>query len=231
MAVTTGNAPWASHNRRTVRAEVNPLDKSTVVSIYPVEIDEKKPTIFPGRFIIPAGTYDKPSLLLVGPSSWWRELSAEEPLLEIPQSSILIAASIVTDYANGLQECNMNDIMPGIFFVPGEINVKELQAVPKYKNLLDKAKANQDRWWNALVKNADVLWARTNGNPLAISDDARIAARNLKLDKPWEKDFIAQALVPCKACGTRNNASIVVCPNCKVVLDAVKFKELGLSFA
>jgi hypothetical protein len=226
-----GTPPWVKSNRRTVRADINPLDKSTVVSIYPVAIDEKKPTIMPGRFIIPAGSYDKPAILVVGPSSWWRELGDDEPLLEIPQSSILIADSIVRDYAIGLIECNMNDLMPGIFFVPGEVSVKELQNVPKYKAMLDKAKGNQERWWMALVKNADVLWARTNGNPLAISDDARIAARNLKLDKAWEKDNITLELVPCKACGNRNNSSVVVCPNCKVVLDQVKFKELGLSFA
>jgi hypothetical protein len=226
-----GTPPWVTHNRRTVRAEVNPLDKSTVVSIYPVEIFEKKPTIMPGTFRIPAGTYEKPATLVVGPSSWWRELGEDEPLLEIPQSSILIADSIVRDYAIGLIECNMNDIMPGLFFVPGEVTIKELQNIPKYKALLDKSKANQDRWWQALVKMADILWARTNGNPLAISDDARIAARNLKLDKPWEKDFITLELVPCKACGTRNNSNVVVCPNCKVVLDQEKFKALNLSFA
>ena len=226
-----GTPPWVINKRRTVRAEVNPLDKSTVVSIYPVAIDERKPTIFPGRFIIPAGTYDNPSTLIVGPSSWWRELGEDEPLLEIPQSSILIADSIVKDYSNGLLECNMNDITPGLFFVPGEVSVKELKVIPKYVNMLNKARDNQNRWWNALVKMADILWARTNGNPLSISDDARIAARNLKLDKPWEKDFVAQELVPCKACGTRNMSSVVVCPNCKVVLDSAKFKELGLSFA
>lgn len=223
--------PWIKNNRRTVRAEINPLDKSTVVSIYPVEIDEKKPTIMPGKFKIPAGTYEKPATLIVGPSSWWRELGDDEPLLEIPQSSILIADSIVRDYAIGLIECNMNDIMPGLFFIPGEISVKEIQIIPKYKTMLDKAKANQDRWWQALVKMADILWARTNGNPLAISDDARIAARNLKLEKAWEADFISLELIPCVACGTRNNSNVVVCPNCKVVLNQAKFKELGLSFA
>ncbi len=226
-----GTPPWIQQKRRTVRADVNPMDKSTVVSIYPVAIDEKKPTIFPGRFIIPAGSYEKPATLIVGPSSWWRELGEDEPLLEIPQSSILIADSIVRDYANGLIECNMNDVMPGLFFVPGEVNVKELTVVPKYKNLLDKARDNQNRWWKKLVENADVLWARTNGNPLAISDDARIAARQLKLEKPWEKDNVTLELVPCVACGQRNNSSVVICPNCKVVLNQAKFKELGLSFA
>jgi hypothetical protein len=227
----TGIPPWVKQNRRTVRAEINPLDKSTVVSIYPVAIDEKKPTIQPGKFHIPAGTYEKPATLVVGPSSWWRELGDDEPLLEIPQSSILIADSIVRDYAIGLIECNMNDLMPGLFFVPGEVQVKELLIVPKYKAMLDKAKANQDRWWQALVKNADVLWARTNGNPLAISDDARIAARHLKLEKAWEKDNIMLEMVPCKACGNRNNSNVVVCPTCRVIIDPVKFKEMGLSFS
>ena len=55
--------------RRTVRATPNPMDKSTVVSIYPKELNEIKPTIMPGRFRLEPGTYEKPSILVVGSSS------------------------------------------------------------------------------------------------------------------------------------------------------------------
>ncbi len=224
-----GNAPWIDMNRKTVRAPVNPMDKSTVFSIYPVAIHETKVTIQPGVFNIPAGTYENPSRLVVGPSSWWRELSADEPLLEIPVSSIMIADSIVRDYANGLIECNMNDVMPGLFFLPGEVSIKELKE--KNKPILDRAQQKQKNWYLKLVEMADTLWARTQGNPLAISNDMRIAAGELNLTKDWMKNYTQVELVRCKACGTLNNSQVIVCPNCKVILDAEKFKNLGLSFA
>src|SRR3972149_7969365 len=89
-------------NRRTIRSIPNPMDKGTVVSIYPKNITEIKHTIQPGRFHIPAGSYANPSFLVVGPSSWWRDVGPHEPLLEIPTSAVQIANSIVIDYYNGL---------------------------------------------------------------------------------------------------------------------------------
>jgi len=235
-----GAAPWQNVKRRTVRAEINPLDKSTIVSVYPVKVREVKHTIQPGVFEIEPGTYDNPSILVVGPSSWWRELSDDEPLLEIPQSSILIADSVVKDYANGLLECNMGDRMPGLFFVPGckqdangKPNILATKEWIKKDHVasLNLAKVKQTNWYKALIEMADILWARSNGNPLSISNDMRIAARELVLKKDWDQDFARMEMIPCRACGTRNHAGVVVCPNCKVVLDQVKFKELGLTFA
>lgn len=224
-----GNAPWHDLKRRTTRAPVNPLDKATVFSIYPIPIHEKKITLQPNSFDIPAGSYKKPANLVVGPSSWWRELSLEEPLLEIPVSAILIAESIVRDYCNGLIECDMNENMPGLFFMPGDITVETLQAM--HKPILDRAAEKQKNWYLKLVEQADTLWARTQGNPLSVSNDMRMAATELGLTKDWMKNFTQMSLVKCKACGHMNNDSVIVCPNCKVILDEPRFKMLGLSFA
>ena len=51
--------------RRTIRATVNPMDKSTIVSIYPREIIEYKHTTQPSRFQLLPGSKEKPSLLVV----------------------------------------------------------------------------------------------------------------------------------------------------------------------
>lgn len=224
-----GQAPWSDMKRRTIRSEVNPMDKSTVVSIYPVAIHETKPTIQPGTFDITAGSYEKPAILVVGPSSWWREIDEDQPLLEIPNSSIQIADSIVKDYCNGIIECNMNEIMPGLFYVPGEKTVDQI--CKDHKKELDRSNEKQKRWYSALVQVADTLWSRSNGNPLSISNDMRIAALQLNLTKDWMADFTNIEMVRCKACGNLNNSTVVVCPNCKVVLDTEKFKTLGLTFA
>ena len=177
----------SSARRRTIRGPVNPMDKTTIVSIYPYEIDEVKNTISPGRFIIPAGSYDNPSVVVVGPSSWWREIDEEQPLLEIPVSSIQIADSIIKDYCNGILGCNMADAMPGLFYIPGSFNLTDVRK--SYKHELDAALVRQRNWYLMLVKLADSLWARSNGNPLAISDSMRNAAKELNLEKDWMKDF------------------------------------------
>lgn len=216
--------------RRTIRAPSNPLDKCTVVSIYPVRVREVKPTIQPGVFEIEAGTFDSPSLLVVGPSSWWKELDENQPLLEIPQSSIQIADSIVKDYCNGIFGCDMGEVMPGLFYVPGEQTVEDIRT--KHIEELKQANRRQRSWFTFLVKAADSLWARTNGNSLAIMDQMRIAARELNLiNKEWYKDNVAVELVRCKACGHLKNPDFPVCSNCKAIDNPEKAKELGLVFA
>jgi len=216
--------------RRTVRAPVNPMDKSTIVSIYPKVIHERKYTIQPGIFHIEPGSLDKPAILVVGPSSWWKEIDEEQPLLEIPNSSIQIADSIVRDYCNGLLGCNMGDTMPGLFWMPGEFTVIELKKT--YQHLLDKANENQNKYFSALVKLADSLWARTNGNPLTISNDMRIAAKSLgNNNKDWMKDFTLFQQVKCVACGSPRNPDFPICPTCHAIVDKVKAKELGIVFA
>lgn len=217
--------------RRTIRAPVNPMDKSTVVSIFPKNVPpEVKPTIQPGVFKVEYGTYERPSCLIVGPSSWWKELDDNQPLLEIPQSSIVIADSIVKDWANGIFGCDMGENMPGWFYLPGEWNPTKLKA--EKQDLLDEANRKQRNWFQILVKMADSMWARTNGNPLTISDDMRLAARELNLhNKEWLADAQVLDLVRCKACGNLKNPLYPVCANCKSIDDPVKAKELGLTFA
>lgn len=223
-----GQFPGAhDFRKRTVRQPDNPMDTCTIVSIFPIEIDERKHTIQPGRFIIPPGTYDKPSLLHVKPSSWWKELEDDQPLLEIPVSSLQVANSVIVDYCNGILCCNMNDIMPGLFFIPGTVSIKDVR--DKHSGLLDKYRTCQSRWFGELVKMADALWSRSSGNPLAISDIMRLAARELNQNsKEWLQDFQAVETVRCIACGHMRNPMFPVCPNCKTVVDRDRFAKSGL---
>lgn len=233
MSTVGGFPGLTSHLTRTVRAPVNPLDLSTIFSIFPKEIREAKNTISPGRFYIPAGTYAKPSVLVIGPSSWWKYIDENQPILEIPQSSIQVADSIVKDWTNGMVGCNMTTSMPGVFWLPGEIKVEELKSNLKYAQALALAKSRQDAYWNALIKYADTFWARTNGSPLCISDEMRIAAKELGLEdnKDWMKDFSQLARVNCIACGTPVRPGYPVCATCGAVTDNEQAKRLGIVFA
>lgn len=209
-------------NRRTIRAPVNPMDKTTVVSIFPKLIDERKHTIQPGRFVIAPGNYENPSILVVGPSSWWREIDYQQPLLEIPNGSVQVADSIVKDYCNGLLACDLGTSMPGLFYIPGEFTIVKLKTDPlikeNFQGYLDVAAGKQRNWYTELVKMADSLWARTNGSPLCISDDMRLAARELNLTgKDWMKDFTMLQQIRCAACGSPRNPLYPVCPSCKAI--------------
>jgi hypothetical protein len=220
----------ASQKRKAIRAELNPMDKSTVVSIYPKPLREVKYTIQPGIFELPAGSYAKPSLLVVGSSSWWKDIDEMQPLLEIPNGSVQVAHAIVQDYCNGLLACNMNDHMPGLFWIPGAIDLKKL--VEEHKNELDRARTKQTNWFTALLNLADGLWAASSGNPRVISDDMRMAARELnQTNKDWMKNFTIIDQVRCIACGSQRNPDYPVCPTCHAIVDPVKAKELNIKFA
>jgi len=217
---------------RQVRSPQNTFDKSTVFSILPKQIHETKCTLDPGVFDIEPGDPEKPTRLVVGTSVWWREIDPEQPLLEIPVSSVQVAESVVRDYSNGIIMCDMGESRPGLFFLPGDISVNEL--VAKHKDVLTLAIKRQENWFRALIKLADSLWARTNGNPLAISDDSRLAAKMMRVeDRGWLMDFKMEGVVMknCPACGTIRNNSYPVCHNCKTVIDKEKFTALGLKFA
>jgi len=204
------------NSRRLIRSMKNPLDKCTIVSIFPKEIVEVKHTIEPGIFSIPPGTYESPSCLVVGGSSWWKDIDVDQPMIEIPVSSIQIADSVIKDYCNGMLGCNMADMMPGLFFILGEHKIAEIKL--SYKDKLNETKIRQDNWYKILVRLADSLWARSNGNPLVICDEMRLAARSLNYnDKPWLKDFQVSELVRCTFCGGMRNPTYPICPTCKAI--------------
>lgn len=216
-------------NRRTMRAPVNPADKSTIVSIYPLEIFEVKPTIEPGEFRIPAGTRERPGCLIVGPSSWWKELEENQPLLEIPQYSNVVAESVVKDWAQSMLACDMGGAVPGVFYVAGAVSGMDI--LIKHKDRLDLAYEKQKNWYLALCNMADALWSTSGGNPRSISKIMRIAAKELGLeDKPWIKDFQMAAMHRCEACGGLRDSLYPICPHCKVV-DMTHPKAKDLVFA
>ena len=219
----------ANLRRRVIRSPINPLDKSTIVSIFPKEINEIKHTIQPGRFHIDKGSYENPSILVVSTSSWWREVDGDQ-MLEIPVGSPQVADSIVKDYCNGLLACDMGNSMPGLFWIPGNLTIEQVKL--NYKELLTKARECQKKWFSELVKMGDILWSRSNGNPLSISDDMRLAVQELQLkEKAWMKDFTTLELKNCPACGTLRNSTFPICGNCHIVIDKVEFDKLGMKFS
>ena len=222
---------WVNPNRRLVRAPSNPNDLSTVVSIIPKFIKESKWTINPGVFELKPGSYDKPTVLTVGSSCWWREVGEDQPLLEIPVYSTQVAESIVKDYCGSYPLASGEDTKPGLFWVPGNVSSDEVKL--KYRVMLNKTRDSQIKWYHALIKMADSLWVRGNNNPSVIGEDMRIAARELGLSekKDWMSNARAQEMDRCKACGSLVDTAFPVCPTCKAIVNEVLAKERGIKFS
>jgi len=222
-----GSLAGFNTNKRTIKQIANPLDKATIVSIFPRAITEIKHTIQPGVFEIAAGSEDKPSTLVVGPSSWWRDIGEEMPLIEIPNGAVQVADSFVRDYCNGMLMCDMDNAMPGLFFIPGEWKIEHIKE--NYKDTLKDAIRKQNNWFDELIKLADTGWARSNGSPNAISDLMRLAADYRgKSDKDWMKNSIDTEKIKCVACGSLRNPAFPVCGSCNRVVDLALAKKLGI---
>lgn len=218
---------FAVLNRQTIKAPINPLDRATIVSIYPKEINENKVSIEPGVFKIPAGNITNPGVLTIGPSSWWKDVDIDQPLLEIPVSAVRVAESIIKDYSNGILGVNMGDRMLGLFYLPGEVTAEQVKK--NHTAQLQQAAQRQKNWFLEIIKVTDILWSRSNGNPLSVSDDAKLAATELGMkEKPWLKDQVIAAMKNCPACGTLTNPGYPVCPNCKTIIDKEAYEKMGL---
>lgn len=227
MAATNQPAnPFALNNKRIIRSEPNEYDKATIVSIYPRVIKEKKETIFPGVFEIPAGSVEKPAVLVIGPSSWFRDMGEEMPSIEIPNNAVQVANSIVTDYCNGLIEYDKEG-GPGLFFIPGAWTLKEI--LDKYKIEFDRAVKKQRVWFERLVRLGDKGWAETNGSPRAVNELMKMAAAELGVkDKDWMRSTIVSEMIKCILCGNLRNPGFPICGSCNRVVDHDLAKKRGL---
>ena len=218
----------------------NPMDKCTIVSIYPRDLEATFSTVFPGRYVIPKGSPDNPSFLVIESGSTFLASTLERmPPTEIQHSSYMLAKSIIDDT---IPTMNLSGSTqgPGVFWVYGEF--RSLAELKDYKHrdnglsfaaMLDNAKLRQTKYWTAVIDEADYLWANGQGNPRVIPQDAKMAAEILGMSKtkPWMATSIALDLKPCKACGEMINYIYPVCKFCHAVIDTKKAKDLDIQFA
>lgn len=215
-------------HRRTVRSDVNPFDKATIFSVYPRTVKAEHVTTQPSTYEVPPGDEKNPGRLVVGPSSWWRDIDPEQPLLEIRCSAIQVADSIVNDH-NKARFGATPHIGPGLFYLPGEVPMEEL--FTKHSAQLLRTVQKQREWYKILVEETDTMWAQSNGSPRVVDDFARIAAHELGLQRDWLTNFQATEMVKCIACGQLRNPEFPVCNSCHAVIDKAKADKLGLTFA
>jgi len=216
----------------------NPRDKATIVSIYPREIVDFKPTLFPGRFIISAAEIGDFSLLVVEGSSYYiASRNERQPPNEIQVSSVVLAESIIKDSVPSMNLVSANR-RPGVFWIPGDYDRNNIHKYVhddgrSFSDLLNTAKVQQMEYFTEVINEADYFWAASNGSPKSIPQDAKLAAKimGLEKNKPWMANQIASELSPCPACGEMINKVYPVCKFCHNVIDKDKAKELNLVFA
>ncbi len=226
MATT---APWLEDRKLTrISASKDPRDKSTIFSIFPKAISEYKVTLFPPKYDIPAGTLAKPSSLVIGSASWFKDIPESNQLVEVVHNSMEVAESVIRDYNIGYLGWSPHS-QPGLFFVPEEITVAD--ALKKFPEMFKEADEKQRAWYLKLVDLADQIWSKTP-NPAAIGSDMRLAANELGLEnKDWLKNYTAAAMSKCPACGALRDTNFPICGSCKIVADPEKFAKLNLRFA
>lgn len=232
------NSPINTQGRIVIRTlPKNPMDRCTIVSVYPREIVYDNPTVFPRRHVIPAGSADDFSILVIESGSFFIASQIEkQPPTEVQVNSAQLVESIIKDSVPTMSLASVSS-SPGVFWCYGQYDKKSIYhyiepvTLKKFEQLLNEARARQLNYWKDIVDDADYLWSASSGNPHAISDDARLAAKVLGLEKskPWMANTIATELAPCPACGEMVNHMYAICKYCHNIINIEKAKNLNIN--
>lgn len=203
---------------------------ATIVSIVPFVIEEDKPGIYPGHFVIPASVDESPQFLHVGESIYHVEVD-EDRTVTVKCPPTEMARSLVEDYVKAtLAYDERLEAQPGIFWMFGKISKMDLMNNNDLLERLETAKRQQYNWFKRLIEMADDDWEKTRQHR-SISDTQRYAAKALKQDRPWivSLDSIAKQVVDnsasCPVCKSRISTEAIVCPQCKAILKLEEHKK------
>ncbi len=224
------------------------MSVSTVVSIYPRELVEKKPSVEPNEYTIPAciskdgqGYPDiPPATLLVhdattrfykGFNEW---IPAVVPSDELAKDLVNAFFSSNIDITNDPE----HPIGPGLFYVTGaydredkikkegfDKNKSSVWIQTEYKDELANCQKGQDQWFQLLVRRADTEYLRSR-NSRSVSDVHRFAARRLGVERDWTKDITLAAINKCPACRQQIDPLALICPICKFEVNPLELAKL-----
>lgn len=201
--------------------------RCTLVSIVPFAIREYKPGLIPDTYYIPPASEEKPQILHIGNARHNVYIDETRGSLSVRDGSDEVARSLVEDFINSQLEVG-EGCYPGLFWIPGELSISEVKV--RYQEEWNRIRLAHRQWLLAITKLADRDWKRYQ-NPMVVSDFQREAGRILGLKEAehgWMGAQIedARPMTECPACGMKINLGLAICPNCKVILDADKAKEL-----
>lgn len=210
-------------------SQVRSNDISTVVSILPYPLWEKKPGLVPGDFRIP---YTEPgdfTLFNVERCQHSVYLDENRPRLVVPDPSDLVARSIAEDHKTAMVCYEGGVAEPGISWVWGEYlnNANGKQAfLQTHRALLSEMQDKQVEWYKRLLLMADDDWARYKQHKF-ITNLQRTAAGVLgQTNREWMIEHkIEEALSKCKFCFVQVHPQACICPSCHGIIDEERYKK------
>jgi hypothetical protein len=212
--------------------------KATVVSILPMKLYESKPGVLsaslPAR--IPKADFEKREVIsyYVADGVRFQYVPGYEDEKD-PRSTVThnvpalqIATAICDDYISskmGFTTAEDGDDfrpIPGLMpldgvFTPEEIKTKHAD---KLKTLFDQ----QIKWFDILVRLADEDWQRFRSHKM-ITDEQRIAAKCLKIERDWSIDASKAGFVKCPVCRQSIDSEAIVCSYCNVIIKPETYKK------
>lgn len=203
-------------------------DISTVVSILPYPLWEKKPGLVPGEFRIPAAKPGEFVLFNVERCQHAVYLDDTRPRLIVPDPSDLVARSIVFDHKTAMICYEAGIAEPGLAWVWGEFtNDKEGKKsfILAHQAVLEQVNELQMNWYHRLLLMADDDWARYKQHKM-ITNLQRTAAQVLGQDREWLlEQKIAEALSKCKFCFSMVHPEACICPTCHGIVDEARYRK------
>lgn len=199
--------------------------ETTIASLVPVKVSEKKNSLIPSDYEIPASNGTIPQVLHVSGAIHYVYIGENLKKFPVRVPADELATSIVNDLIHATLAVDFSSkAMPGIFWVPGKLSSKEI--MQQFAEFVSEAIENQKRWFLALVKMGDDDWQKLHRHS-AISDLQRKAAKLLNLqDREWIVEERA-GLVACPACKTLIQLGTIRCPTCTTILDPVAYKKFS----
>lgn len=196
--------------------------QATVISIFPLEINEPKPGLYPGYFVIPAAPLGDFTFLVVGGALYFQETKNEQKTQVVTPCDVL-AESIVHDFQSSHIGRVPGEAEPGIFWVNGgyesRAEIREL-----YADELHLCEQKQLNWFKKLVELADDTFGRTNRHT-SVSALQRLAAQRLAIQRPWIIRT-GDSVNTCKFCKAETPYGAIKCPNCREILDITAYREM-----
>lgn len=196
--------------------------KATVISLFPLEINEPKPGMYPGYFVIPAAPLGEFSYLVVGDGIYYQE-TKNELTTQVRTPYYEIARSIVEDFQAGHIARIPEIAEPGVFWVQGRFDTRA-EIKHALADELDRAEKRQLKWFEELVKMADDQFSRT-GRHNSVSALQRLAAQRLAVSRPWVLRT-GDSSNTCRFCKQEVPYGAVKCPTCREILDMTAYKEM-----
>ena len=202
---------------------------STVVSILPYPLWEKKPGLVPGDFRIPYTAPGDFTLFNVERCQHSVYLDENRPRLIVPDPSDLVARSIVEDHKVAMVCYEGGIAEPGLAWVWGEyLNDEDGKAAFAYahRDVLEIMGVKQVEWYKRLLLMADDDWARYKRHKF-ITGLQRTAAEVLgQTNREWMMEHkIEEALSKCKFCFAQVHPMACICPSCHGIIDEARYRK------